>query len=495
MINQAANRSPQHFKLQDVTKEDLLPIFNKLSTTGYNEDNIIRMLDVEDLNAVKFPSMPIYINRCLNEDTPLNIAIKLFQLSLQLPFAKVEKLFNSEEIDILLKTGVLLKTDKTYLSTVDIFPCMGMYIATDQRFSGINAPDSVYYLGLDSYNLARGMINDPVDSSLDLCTGSGVQAILASTFSKKVTGVDINPRALNFASFNAMLNQRDNVEFVRGDLYDAVKGKSFDRIYVNPPFVPSPERECLFRDGSPTGEDVLMRVLKELPVYLKNNGLCQVTTLLVLTDEDYNEKLTRWIPSEGVHILTLANNYQDVLPYIFNHMDFSSPYPQYSQKLLSWFDSYNNCGIKKLAEGLINIKLIKDESKILDMKDFRSITTDFSDDVKRLMEFSHKGINDFPGKLYDGTIFIDPSVKALETSQHPDGKIEYKVVFNENCLLLEEKFNYDEMEVLEFIVSKEKAGKDTGSFFEEKFKGNGKTGEILIKLLRLGCIRFKSMLL
>ncbi len=378
-------RSPEHFHLNEISPEILQPVFLKLTSVGYNEENIDSLLKVKDLNEIKFPAMPIYISRFLAEDTPLNTAVKLFQLALQLPFVKVEKLFSPDEIETLVKAGVLVKGDRAYSSTVDIFPCLGSFIATDIRFSGISLSDSVYYLGLDSYNLARGMVREPVESALDLCTGSGVQAIIASRFAKKVTGVDINPRALNFCRFNAMLNNCSNIEFLQGDLYNAVKGQKFDRIYVNPPFVPSPEREVLYRDGSATGEDVLMRVLQGLPEFLNDDGLCQITTLLVLTGEDYNEKIASWITGGKYDILTLANNYQDVMPYIFSHMDFSLPFPEYSKKLLSWFDSYTENGIIKLAEGLINIRPSKGDKPAYKMTELLSFTEDFSEETGKMI--------------------------------------------------------------------------------------------------------------
>lgn len=384
--NITATGPSEHFHLNEISPEVLGPIFEKLTAVGYNEENIIRLLRVKDLNEIKFPAMPIYVSRYLAEDTPLNTAIKLFQLALQLSFEKVAKLFSQNETEMLIRAGVLMKTDRAYISTADIFPCLGTLIATDIRFSGTFSNDSVYYLGLDSYNLARGMIREPVDSSLDLCTGSGVQAIIASRFSKKVTAVDISPRALNFCRFNAMLNNCSNIEFLQGDLYKAVSGQKFDRIYVNPPFVPSPEREVLYRDGSATGEDVLMRVLQGLPEYLKDGGLCQITTLLVLTGEDYNEKIASWITGGKYDILTLANNYQDVLPYIFSHMDFSKPFPEYSKKLLSWFDSYQENGIVKLAEGLINIRPSKKEKPSYEMTELSAWTTDFSEEMRKLLE-------------------------------------------------------------------------------------------------------------
>ena len=63
---------------------------------------------------------------------------------------------------------------------------------------------------------------------LDLCCGSGVQGIAAAALrggNARVTCVDINPRAVRFARFNAALNGLDSRRFraAVGDLYGAVE--------------------------------------------------------------------------------------------------------------------------------------------------------------------------------------------------------------------------------------------------------------------------------
>lgn len=66
-----------------------------------------------------------------------------------------------------------------------------------------------------------------METILDLCCGSGVQGIAAAVLrggNAFVTCVDINPRAVRFARFNALLNGLDEKRFraVVGDLFDAL---------------------------------------------------------------------------------------------------------------------------------------------------------------------------------------------------------------------------------------------------------------------------------
>ena len=53
---------------------------------------------------------------------------------------------------------------------------------------------------------------------LDVGTGGGVQAFLATGHSQTVTGTDINPRALDLAAFGAALNDLHTVVWREGSL-------------------------------------------------------------------------------------------------------------------------------------------------------------------------------------------------------------------------------------------------------------------------------------
>lgn len=74
---------------------------------------------------------------------------------------------------------------------------------------------------------------------LDLCTGSGaVAVVLASKCNVNITATDITEKALALAKLNAIANGVD-INFKQGDLFEPVKGKVFDVITSNPPYVKS----------------------------------------------------------------------------------------------------------------------------------------------------------------------------------------------------------------------------------------------------------------
>lgn len=75
---------------------------------------------------------------------------------------------------------------------------------------------------------------------LDLCTGSGCVLISLMHLVSSVdgTGVDISKSALEIAGKNAKKNFV-HPTFLEGDLFSPVKGKVFDIITANPPYIPS----------------------------------------------------------------------------------------------------------------------------------------------------------------------------------------------------------------------------------------------------------------
>lgn len=130
---------------------------------------------------------------------------------------------------------------------------------------------------------------DAVTSVLDLCTGSGCLAVLAANAfpSAQVTAIDISADALEVAAENVSLHALDGViELVESDLFTGVKGRRFDLIVSNPPYVTLESMDSLpneFRHEPPLalaagddGNDILRRLLAQARQYLNPDGVLVV---------------------------------------------------------------------------------------------------------------------------------------------------------------------------------------------------------------------------
>lgn len=92
--------------------------------------------------------------------------------------------------------------------------------------------------------VVRVCSEEQVSSALDLCTGSGVIAVvLARELNCSVTAVDISAAALEIAAFNCNRHKVSHqVQLICSDLFTAVRySYSFDLIVSNPPYIAEEE--------------------------------------------------------------------------------------------------------------------------------------------------------------------------------------------------------------------------------------------------------------
>jgi methylase of polypeptide subunit release factors len=110
---------------------------------------------------------------------------------------------------------------------------------------------------------------------LDMGTGSGVCALFAARYARRVVAVDINEAAVRCANINARLNHLDHLIDVRhGDLFAPVATEQFDRILFNPPFLRGTPRND--RDRAWRSSDVAERFAAGLAGHLKPGGSAYV---------------------------------------------------------------------------------------------------------------------------------------------------------------------------------------------------------------------------
>jgi ribosomal protein L3 glutamine methyltransferase len=121
---------------------------------------------------------------------------------------------------------------------------------------------------------------------LDLCTGSACMAIACAHYFPKteVDAVDISTDALSIAQKNMEKHQcADRVHLLSSDLFSACKGRRYDIIMSNPPYVDRADMEALPAEYhfEPTlalaaGDDglsIVHRILQEAADYLTEDGL------------------------------------------------------------------------------------------------------------------------------------------------------------------------------------------------------------------------------
>src|ERR1035437_5647262 len=310
---------PASFLVDHADLPTLRDTVAKLAALGYSESVLRERLGLEDLADLQWRRVPMYRSERLAGRDPLALATDLLLLQGTLPAEELDRLFVGSERDVLIRAG-LLSIDETGLARAraSLFPVGDRLMFSDHAWPELlhagysTVPyDQVMGVGLDSRNLARCTTRRPFRASLDLCTGSGIHALLASTHTEQVLAIDINERAARCTRFNAQVSGATNVEVVVGDLFEAVRGQRFDLITANPPFVPSPVGTLGFRDGGRSGEDIQKRIVAGLPQYLAPGGIAQVVTEFGERDgEPLVARLREWLhgPPMDIHILRLGEH-------------------------------------------------------------------------------------------------------------------------------------------------------------------------------------------
>ncbi len=134
-----------------------------------------------------------------------------------------------------------------------------------------------------SYLMAKNLIINKNDRVLDIGTGIGIFAIIASRLgAEKVFATDISLKALKNAKENIIYNKVFNIELIHGSIYDPFnKKKIFDLIVCNPPMTPSPKPVSIYTWGGFNGRKILDEVIKNAENYLRKNGRLIIPTISV----------------------------------------------------------------------------------------------------------------------------------------------------------------------------------------------------------------------
>ena len=150
---------------------------------------------------------------------------------------------------------------------VRLTPHEGFFFAHDDERN----PDSDFVTGINNATrtLTALTVRKRVERALDLGTGCGVQALLATRHADTVVATDVNPRALHYAELNSTINETP-VDARGGSWFEPVGREQFDLIVANPPFVISPDNDFVFRDSALDGD----AICRELRPAISSPGLC-----------------------------------------------------------------------------------------------------------------------------------------------------------------------------------------------------------------------------
>jgi methylase of polypeptide subunit release factors len=227
--------------------------------------------------------------------------------------------------------------------------------------------DHVLGVGGASLTLSGLMMQEPVESVLDLGTGCGIQAMHAARHAKRVVATDISARALEIARFNAELNDIHTIEFRLGSLFEPVAGERFDQILSNPPFVITPRAEGVpsyeYRDGGMVGDALVESVIRGAGEHLTPGGVAQL-----LGNWEYSrggdglDRVAAWLAEPETRDLDawiIERDTQRITEYAETWIRDGGTTPataEFDRLYGAWLDDFEERGVTQVGFGYVTLR-------------------------------------------------------------------------------------------------------------------------------------------
>lgn len=222
------------------------------------------------LDAVRLPAVTWWLRE---HGSPAAVLARLWAYGDEVDDAALARALDGALVRELVRLGALRRTEHGVRGGLRLVPFMGLWIASDE----MHAVDPVMGPGATTQELAR-VIDERAGRVLDVGCGAGSLALVAAARgATEVVGVDLHPRAAEWTRLNAVLNELP-VEALTGDLTAPVRGRRFDLVIAQPPFVVHPPelQATTYLHGGAMGDELTLRLVGELPDVLAPGGQARI---------------------------------------------------------------------------------------------------------------------------------------------------------------------------------------------------------------------------
>jgi len=325
-----------------------------LRALPYTEESVVALLG-DDGPAAGLSDILVFDRRL--PDTPLGNATRLLLLQVAIDRDDAIAALGHDGLEALLATQVAREDGDRVFARGRVVPAEGLLMAFDGFAVGDDDPHGYVasYTPTASW-LAALTPRRRFDRALDIGTGSGAQALLASRHTRHVIATDLNPRAVAFTALNAALNGIDNLEVRHGSLFEPVAGETFDLITCNAPYVVSPEDRWQYRDAAGFEADQLSQtVVTEAPHYLADGGFaCTLVSWLAESKDDPDARVEHWLEDNGCDAWVITLSGADPLDHAAGWNEHLAHDPDdYGAALDRWTAYLDELGVGWISEGAV----------------------------------------------------------------------------------------------------------------------------------------------
>lgn len=341
-----------------------------LLNADYSTSGIVSAMRIKNFEAIRTAGRPVMLDRT-SAGRPIDAFIRLFLLRVPVSREQITKAIAPLSFDSFAASRLIVPGENAgeFISGFDMLPFEGFILTFDRPPREGNEPYTDYVMGIGGSTTSLGMqmVRRRSRATLDLGCGCGTLGFLATKFSDRVIGADRNQRALAIARFNVALNAVTNYDIVETDFFSAVQGRKFDLIVSNPPFVISPGKKFIYRDGGMQGDGVTETVVRGCCEHLAEGGFAHILCNWAhMKDQPWDQRLAAWARggdgrtgnSGGADMLVLRTITRDPVEYAMQWISETERYLTTEQmwtRLNEWVDAYKDQGIEAVSGGLISL--------------------------------------------------------------------------------------------------------------------------------------------
>jgi SAM-dependent methyltransferase len=339
--------------------ERLFRVRDVFDSAGFTKERVLALLDEADSVSAKLTksAIPRLLHRS-SGGAPLDTLFRLFLLGTKAaPEAVREAVAPLTPADW-VEMGLLQEAEGTFTSPFQIMPTEESLLLQESPWGKAPEQTRVMPISGSTLTLAHSMIRKPGDVALDVGTGGGVLALLAGQHHREVLAVDCNPRAINVATFNALLNRMPHVVCRQGNLFEPAAGQTFDLVVANPPYVISPEKTAFYRDSGLPGDGVSSEIVRSVPRFLRPGGFAQVLINWgQVSGASWEDRLRGWVEGSGCDAFLLSIETLPAEKYAGYWLpDEPSDVDAQARRYEKWLDYFRQESFEAIGYGLMTLR-------------------------------------------------------------------------------------------------------------------------------------------
>jgi SAM-dependent methyltransferase len=341
-----------------IMRTDLSGVARAIAAAGWDEAACLRV----QAHMSRLGNPPVEeAARLLDEPHGVRVLAQLWGLGMAVPRAVLGPVLGEDAIGVLLALGMLTLDGGLIRAELSVLPSDGFMTTRDFYSAFRERPiEAEYVLGIgpSTRTLAAVTPRRRCGAALDLGTGQGFLAMLASRHSGRVVATDINARALSAAALAFRLSGIDTIEPVLGSFFEppATAGP-FDLIVTNPPFViqPSTDRVC-FSSGM-QGDGCMEHIVRHGPGRLREGGyLCVIGNWSHQTQDDWGKRPGEWAEGSGCDLLVVRSRWWTPRAYAkgwISELSEGGASAGRDMQLDEWLRHYEREGISLISMGVL----------------------------------------------------------------------------------------------------------------------------------------------